>query len=82
MIATATLNSNLILLIQIALSPSFLYNVCFKFQSDSINTDVGVMKDFTFDSLNSNLILLIQEEHAIFYHDGAYFKFQSDSINT
>ena len=56
--------------------------MCFKFQSDSINTVACEVACGMHLPLNSNLILLIQ---ATDYSKGFtlnYFKFQSDSINT
>ena len=54
-----TLNSNLILLILLVLLLLKLVN-CFKFQSDSINTQLHIYQDGVYQALNSNLILLIR----------------------
>ena len=58
-IAEDSLNSNLILLIPQLARENDLMKEYFKFQSDSINTEVNGNKGITYRSLNSNLILLI-----------------------
>ena len=74
------LNSNLILLILIA-AMSMSIIACFKFQSDSINTDCAYLPISVVSPLNSNLILLILALATLLIL-ATYFKFQSDSINT
>ena len=77
-----TLNSNLILLIQIRSLPGLLCPGNFKFQSDSINTESFWREDtltitFKFQSDSINTIEDISDVLALIH-----FKFQSDSINT
>ena len=77
-----TLNSNLILLIPESVSKYLAVYTCFKFQSDSINTNLRTGQSdrynhfkFQSDSINT------RKTHI--HHSGTTdFKFQSDSINT
>ena len=78
----STLNSNLILLIQKQNCKGICALLCFKFQSDSINTVGDLLEWLSQKALNSNLILLIQQLDKCSIRAYYCFKFQSDSINT